>query len=175
MTRRRGAIAALVALITALLLPASANAAVGDLTCTGNFHFTFSPALTATNTTATANVGGGLVDCFSPNGSHPELKWGVRVGEGTVTRPIGTIPCAPIMTITEGAVLYWNTGQTSTFDITVNTNPLNGAITVSAYFTSGPLAGDTANAFPIILHPNLDCAINGMTALTSDLLQVFWD
>ncbi|MFC7613421.1 hypothetical protein ACFQV2_07185 [Actinokineospora soli] len=79
------------------------------------------------------------------------------------------------MTITEGAVLLWNTHEFSTFDITVNTDPTSGDITVSAYFTGGPLAGDTANAYPLVLHPNADCATRGLTALTSELLEVFWE
>ncbi|WP_436499968.1 hypothetical protein [Actinokineospora sp. HUAS TT18] len=161
------------ALLTTLFT-GTAQAAQGDLACTGNFQFNFSPALTATTTTATADVGGGLVDCFSANGTYSRLKSGVRTGVGTVSRPLGLAPCAPVMTITEGAVLTWNTGETSTFDITVNTDPTSGALTISAYFTSGPLAGDTANAYPIILHPNLDCGLHGLTQLTSDLLEVFW-
>jgi hypothetical protein len=55
------------------------------------------------------------------------------------------------MTIIEVAVLTWNTGEKSRFRITVNTDPTAGRLTVSAYFTSRPLAGDTANACPIVL------------------------
>jgi hypothetical protein len=174
---RRSVVAALVTLVATVLIPisaTSADAATGDLACTGNFQFNFDPPLTATNTTSTANVGGGLVDCVSANGHYSRLKSGVRVGYGAVSRPIGVVPCAPVMTITEGAVLVWNTGEQSTFDITVNTDPTNGMITISAVFTSGPLAGDTANAFPIVLHTNVDCALHGLTSLTSDLLEVFW-
>ncbi|MEJ2854227.1 MULTISPECIES: hypothetical protein [unclassified Saccharothrix] len=174
--RRSRAVAVLVAalLMTWTQWP-TAHAATGDLTCTGNFQFNFTPPLTATNTTSTADVGGGLVDCVSPNGQYTRLKSGVRTGTGTVTRPLGTAPCAPAMTITEGAVLTWNTGEKSKFRITVNTDPTADRLTISAYFTSGPLAGDTANAYPIVLHTNADCAVNGLTQLTSDLLQVTWE
>ena len=163
------------AALLAATAPTPAVAAPGDLTCTGNFQFEFDPPLTATTTTATATVGGGLVNCQSPNGDYTRLTSGVRVGAGTVSRPLGTAPCSPVMTITEGAVLDWNTGERSKFDITVNTDPTTGDITVSAYFTHGPLAGDTANAYPVALHPNADCATVGLTALTSELLQVFWE
>lgn len=176
MKRSPRAIAVLViALVTALIPGAVARAATGDLTCTGNFQFNFDPPLTATNTTATADVGGGLVDCVSPNGRYTRLKSGVRTGVGTVSRPLGTAPCAPVMTILECAVLTWNTGEKSKFRITVNTDPSSGRLTISAYFTSGPLVGDTANAYPIVLHTNADCAVNGLTQLTSDLLQVTWE
>lgn len=176
MTFRRSVTAALA--LGLVLVPMSvieAGAEVGDLTCTGNFDFTFDPPLTATSTTADADVGGGLVDCVSPNGNYSRLLWGVRTGHGTASRPLGTAPCAPLMTISEGAVLDWNTGEKSKFEITVNTDPTGGQPTISAYFTHGPLAGDTANAYPIVLHTNPDCAINGLSRLTSDLLQVTWE
>lgn len=166
-----------IALVSSLLgvcgLTAPAHAAVGDLTCTGNFQFDFAPALTATTTEADATVGGGLVNCQSPNGSYTRLKSGVRTGDGTATRDTGE-NCLPVMTITEKAKLVWNTGEVSKFDITVNTDPAAGRITISARFTSGPLAGDTANAYPVV-HPNADCETAGLTQLTSEALQVFWE
>jgi hypothetical protein len=166
-------IALVLALIGVCGLTAPAHADAGDLTCTGNFQFDFSPALTATSTTADATVGGGLVNCQSPNGNYTRLKSGVRTGEGTATRHTGE-NCLPIMTITENAKLTWNTGEVSKFDITVNSDPAAGRITISARFTSGPLAGDTANAYPVV-HPNGDCATAGLTQLTSEALQVFWE
>lgn len=175
--RRSSVFGAVVTLLTTVLMSVnvpSAQAAIGDLACTGNFEFTFDPPLTTTNTTADADVGGGLVDCLSLNGNYSRLQWGIRTGHGTAHRPLGLVPCAPVMTITEGAVLTWNTGEESTFEITINTNPLNGNVTISAYFTGGPLEGDTANAFPVVLHPNLDCATHGLTQLTSDFLAVIW-
>jgi hypothetical protein len=150
-----------------------AHAETGDLTCTGNFQFDFSPPLTPANTTADAAVGGGLVNCQSPNGKYPRLKSGVRTGDGTATRHFGD-QCAPVMTIVEKAELIWNTGEKSKFDITVNTDPSAGRVTISARFTSGPLAGDTANAYPVV-HPNADCAVVGLSQLTSEALQVFWE
>ncbi|SDJ15073.1 hypothetical protein SAMN05192558_110224 [Actinokineospora alba] len=172
--RRSAAVVAAALLLFPLNAP-TASAAVGDLACTGNFQFNFTPPLTSSSTTAAAEVSGGLVDCFSANGSYTRLKSGYRTGVGSVSRELGTAPCAPVMTITEGAVLYWNTGERSKFDITVNTDPSSGDLTISAYFTHGPLAGDTANAYPIVLHPNADCATNGLSSLTSDLLEVFWE
>lgn len=165
------------AIVAGLLLSIAgivpAHAAPGDLTCTGNFQFDFSPPLTATSTTADATVGGGLVNCLSSNGQYTRLKSGVRTGTGTATRSTGE-NCLPVMTIVEEAVLTWNTGAKSKFDITVNTDPTAGRVTISAYFTKGPLAGDTANAYPVV-HPNVDCATTGLTQLTSEVLQVFWE
>jgi hypothetical protein len=175
MSHRRAVAAVLAAAFLFSLNVTRAGAEVGDLTCTGNFQFTFDPPLTATNTTADAGVGGGLVDCMSPNGNWTRLTWGVRTGTGTATRDLGAAPCAPVMRISEGAVLTWNTGEKSKFEITINTDPTSGKLTISAYFTHGPLAGDIANAYPIVLHTNADCAANGLTQLTSDLLQVFWE
>lgn len=160
-------------LCTAGLTPVAAQAETGDLTCTGNFQFDFSPPLTPTSTTATATVGGGLVNCQSPNGNYTRLKSGVRTGAGTATRDAGD-NCLPVMTIVEQAVLTWNTGEKSKFDITVNTDPSAGRVTISAVFTHGPLAGDTANAYPVV-HPNADCATAGLSQLTSEALQVFWE
>lgn len=172
---KRAASVLLALLVASVLSPTPALAETGDLTCTGNFQFEFDPPLTETTTTSTATVGGGLVNCESPNGNYTRLTSGVRVGEGTVSRPLGTAPCAPVMTISEGARLFWNTDEVSKFDITVNSDPTSGEITISAYFTGGPLKGDTANAYPLLLHPNADCATGGLTSLTSELLQVFWE
>lgn len=156
-----------------VVVPVPARAETGDLTCTGNFQFDFTPPLTPANTTADATVGGGLVNCQSPNGKYTRLKSGVRTGTGTATRHFGD-QCAPVMTIVEQAVLTWNTGEKSKFDITVNTDPAAGRVTISALFTNGPLAGDTANAYPLV-HPNTDCATLGLSQLTSELLQVTWE
>lgn len=166
-------LSAVVVLTLTRLSPQVAHAETGDLTCTGNFQFDFTPPLTATSTTAEAVVGGGLVNCQSPNGRYPRLKSGVRTGRGTATRHFGD-QCAPVLTIVESAVLTWNTGEKSKFDITVNTDPSAGRMTISAKFTSGPLSGDTANAYPVV-HPNADCATVGLAQLTSEALQVFWE
>lgn len=135
-------------LAVAVVLPAPAQAETGGLTCTGNFQFDFTPPLTPANTTADATVGGGLVNCQSPNGKYTRLTSAVRTGTGTTTRHLGD-QCAPVMTITEQAVLTWNTGEKSKFDI-------------------------TANAYPVV-HPNADCAAHGLSQLTSEVLQVFWE
>jgi hypothetical protein len=171
--RRALTLAAVSVLARTALSPQVAQAETGDLTCTGNFQFDFSPPLTTTSTKADAAVGGGLVNCQSPNGKYTRLKSGVRTDTGTATRHFGD-QCAPVLTIVEKAVLTWNTGEKSKFDITVNTDPSAGRMTISAVFTSGPLAGDTAHAYPVV-HPNADCATAGLAQLTSEALQVFWE
>ena len=147
----------------------SAHAATGDLACVINFQFNFDPPLTATNTTGTATTASaGFVDCTSPNGSYPSLTSGLAQSvNADVTSSSG--PCNLIITITGDGTVAWNTGQVSHFDFTVNTDPLNGNITISADVTSGPLTGDSITAAPVVAHPNLDCALNGLKTLTADV------
>ena len=146
----------------------SAQAEAGDLACFVNFQFNFDPPLTAINSTGSTVATAGFVGCTSPNGQHADLGSAtVETTAATVTSSSG--PCNLLITIVGTGRVDWNTGATSRFSFTVNTNPLNGAITLSATINSGELKGDSINAVPVIAHPNLDCALNGLRALTAEL------
>jgi hypothetical protein len=141
---------------------------VGDLQCVVNFQFNFDPPLTATNTTGSHTANAGFVSCSSPNGHYSDLRSGNAVAtSATVTSSSG--PCNLIITISGSGKIDWNTGDTSKFTFSVNTDPSNGAITLSATVKSGPLKGDTINAVPVIAHPNVDCLLVGLRTLTAEL------
>ncbi|MFC5827209.1 hypothetical protein [Nonomuraea insulae] len=80
--------------------------------------------------------------------------------------------CNLLLSIEGSGTIDWNTGPDSQFDFAINTDPLNGTITVSATITSGPLTGDSGIAVPVLAHPNLDCALTGLRALTSEAAVV---
>jgi hypothetical protein len=88
--------------------------------------------------------------------------------KGTGEATSSPIVCNLLLTIKGVGSLVWNTDEVSEFDYTVNTNPPNGPITLSAFITSGRLAGDTITAVPLSAHPNPDCALNGLSRLTSE-------
>jgi hypothetical protein len=77
------------------------------------------------------------------------------------------VPCALLLTIEGDGRIEWNTGQVSRFDFLLNSNPLNGTLAFGATITSGPLDGDTVTPVPAEANPNLDCALAGLTQLTS--------
>jgi hypothetical protein len=157
----------LLASVFSLVSAPSAQAATGDLACTANFQIDFNPALTATQTTAQTSDTAGFADCTSLNG-HTDLKSATVQATGPATSKSG-VPCNLLLTVTGTGTVEWNTGQISGFSFTVNTNPTKGTITLSANITSGPLSRDTITAVPVIAHPNIDCAIKGLTSLTSEL------
>lgn len=143
-----------------------ARAAVGDLTCTVSLVFTFSPPLTTTRTTTSAQASAQVADCISPNGHFSSLTSGTVQANATATSQ-GGIPCNLLLTISGTGAITWNTGQTSGYSFTISTNPIQGTITVSATVTSGPMAGDVVTLLPVEVNPNLDCAVNGLSSLTS--------
>jgi hypothetical protein len=163
-------------LVTAFLLASvfsfvsahTAQAATGDLACSTNFQFNFTPALTATQTTAKATATASFTDCTSLNGHYTTLKSASVQATGSVIST-GTDPCNLLLTITGTGMITWNNQKTSHLNYKVNTNPLNGTITLSATITGGQLKGDTITALPVVAHPNLDCAKNGLSTLTSEV------
>jgi hypothetical protein len=148
-------------------LIAPASAATGDLACIVNFQFNFVPALTTTSTAAQAKATAGFVDCVSPNSRYSNLRSATVLASGRATALAG-VPCSLLLTITGTGTITWSpTGQKSGFTFTVNTDPFNGTVSLSAVVTSGPLAGDTLSAVPAEANPNSDCAVNGLRTLTS--------
>jgi hypothetical protein len=163
--------ASLAGLVTAAP-PASAT--LGDLTCFTNAAIYFSPALRAGGTSAvTATVSG--VGCVSLNGNYPDLQSFTANLSGSATAaslPIN--PCSLLLTIAAtGQTLNWNTGQQSTFNATLNTNPLAGTLSLTGTMTGGPLAGDTLLFVPVVV-PNLDCLTAGLTSLAVPVVLLTW-
>ncbi|SER25708.1 hypothetical protein [Actinokineospora terrae] len=169
---RRTVYAGVVALVIGFLVPAApAQAALVELTCNVNVQLSFSPALTATQTTAAVTGVANVVNCLSPSGNYGHLQAGtVSDATGTVTS-LGGIPCNLLATITGRATIDWApTGGHTTFDFTVNTNPLNGLVTLQTWQTSGPLAGTTSLTVAAA-NPNLGCALGGLSSITVPIGQ----
>ncbi len=153
-----------------LATAAPASATLGDLTCTLNAQLYFSPALTAGSTSATT-VSGNAVGCVSLTGQT--MTSGAVAGSGTTTAaslPIN--PCALLFSVTLTATFTWNTGQQSTLTVTFSTNPLAGTVGAFGTVTSGPLAGDTLIALPVLATPNLNCLTAGLTTLAGPLAVI---
>ncbi len=150
-----------------LATAAPASATLGDLTCAINGQLYASPALTAGSTSSvTANAS--LVGCVSTTGQT--MTSGTLVASGTVTAaslPIN--PCALLFSLPVTGTMTWNTGQQSTLAVTFSTNPLAGTVGAFGTVTSGPLAGDTLIALPVLATPNLNCLTAGLTTLAVQL------
>ncbi|MGP3979810.1 hypothetical protein [Streptomyces sp. KR80] len=173
--RQRAAVLVSVITLTAGLTAAPASAAPGDLTCTANFQHNFTPPLTATNTTAKDDATSGLVGCTSPNGNYPTLKSGLSPGTGTATA-LGGSPCSLLLRIELKSTIEWSPpgNPKSHLDVVIDTNPVDGTVAFTATVTAGPLKGDTATAVAEA-HPNPDCAVNGLSSLTSEAAQVVFN
>ncbi|MFI9006120.1 hypothetical protein ACIGNX_02645 [Actinosynnema sp. NPDC053489] len=155
--------------VTATAPPAAA--VVPDLTCDVNVQLTFAPALTATRTTASVTAVADLVNCLSPNGSHPELAGGAVTTATATATSLGGVPCNLLLTITGSATIQWSPGdEETTFDFTVRTNVLDGTVQLTTWQTSGPLAGTTSQTVGVA-NPNLDCLLNGLSGLAVPLGQ----
>ncbi|MGZ3144633.1 hypothetical protein ACVDFE_22095 [Lentzea chajnantorensis] len=148
-----------------------AHAVVPHLTCNVNVQLSFSPALTAVQTTASVTAVANLVNCLSPNGSHPELAGGaVTSATGTATS-LGGVPCSLLLTLTGSATILWSPGdEQTTFDFTVRTNVLDGTVQLTTWQTSGPLTGTTSQTVGAA-NPNLDCLLNGLSGLAVPIGQ----
>ncbi|GAA2282355.1 hypothetical protein GCM10010145_61340 [Streptomyces ruber] len=170
---RFGVLAASAALSAAgLVLPATAaHAAAGDLTCTGHGVINFDPALTGAGQTAGVTGDAAVVNCLSPNGSHPQLKNADVSAKGTAHTQNGS-PCSLLLTADLTVAFNWDNGQTSTVDATVNTDPAKGLISIGGPVVGGPLKGDTFTVVPVLANPNPDCGTKGLTSLTFDTVQV---
>ncbi|GAA2687980.1 MULTISPECIES: hypothetical protein [Actinosynnema] len=166
MTRLRKSLAATALALAALPTPqATATSSLPELTCEVAVQLNFAPPLTATSTTAHVTGVATLVNCLSPSGDHTHLKGGaVSDATGTATSLAG-VPCSLLITITGRATIVWSpaAGQT-TFDFTVNTNPLAGSVQLTTTQTSGPLTGTTSQTVGVPV-PNPTCALTGLSGL----------
>ncbi|WP_447008973.1 hypothetical protein ACRAKJ_14525 [Saccharothrix sp. DSM 118769] len=142
-----------------------ATAAVADLTCTINVQLSFSPALTAVQTTASVVAVASLSNCTSPNGSHPQLAGGVATPVTGTATSLGGVPCNLLLTLTGSGIIEWSPGdEQTTFDFTVRTNVLDGTVQLTTWQTGGTLAGTTSQTVGAA-NPNLDCPLNGLSGL----------
>lgn len=154
---------------------APAQAATGDLTCPFAGQVNFTPALTATNTTAKASLRIAVFNCISLNGTHSDLTSATWTASGTVTAAPGLNPCSLLLKfVVTGPVIWSPADEQSTFTGTFNTNPSAGPITIKADVTKGVLAGDTASA-ALLPIPNVDCLVNGLSGLTAVTGLVFFN
>jgi hypothetical protein len=151
-----------------------AHAATGDLTCTIDFQINFSPALTATNTSAKVSLTAGLVGCMSPNGVFPDLRSATAIGSGSAASGSGGNPCSLLLNIQLKASTTWSpTGQHSKASFTINTNAPAGTVTLRGVVTSGVLAGDSFTPVAIVITPNPDCAVKGLISLIGENQVIF--
>ncbi|TJZ58689.1 hypothetical protein FCH28_00435 [Streptomyces piniterrae] len=164
--RRVGALASGVLLCAGLAMPAAtpAVADTGDLTCSGSADLNFSPSLTPGGT-ADVSGSGHLSNCSSLTGRQLTSASIEPAGVATAAEA----PCSALFSVDGTGTFVWNDGTTSEFDFTINTDPLNGLPAFSAEVTSGPLAGDTITAAPLVATVNLDCATKGLTTFSTTL------
>jgi hypothetical protein len=152
---------------------APAHAATGDLVCLASGTVTFNPALTLTNTTSNVTASTLLKNCASPNGMHTDLKNAIAASSGSATSAGGINPCSLLLDVKATGAFTWQpSGQKSNFEDAVVTNPSDGTIHINGRVTSGPLNGDPVTIAPIVGHPNLDCAVNGLKSLTFEAAVV---
>ncbi|GAA3001247.1 hypothetical protein [Actinokineospora diospyrosa] len=169
--RRWSAAIFALALLAPVAVAVPAQAALVELTCNVNVQLAFSPALTATQSTAQVTGVASVVNCLSPSGNFSQLQAGtVSDATGTITS-LGGVPCNLLATITGRATIDWSLGGGRTaFDFTVNTNPLNGLVTLMTTQTSGPLVGTTSQTVGVA-NPNLGCALGGLSSLSVPIGQ----
>ncbi|MBM7774429.1 hypothetical protein JOD54_004633 [Actinokineospora baliensis] len=164
--RRWRAVVFAVVLLSPVAVAAPAQAALVELTCNVNVQLSFSPALTATQTSAKLTGVASVVNCLSPSGNYNQLQAG-SVSDATGTAvSLGGVPCNLLATFTGRATIDWSpNGGHTTFDFTVNTNPLNGLVTLMTTQASGPLTGTTSQTVGVA-NPNLGCALGGLSSLS---------
>jgi hypothetical protein len=169
----RTAVAALLAVFATLAVtagPAHADP-IADLVCDANFQLNFDPPLRTLAAPQAVDVLGqaGLTACTALSGSGTGLLSAtVSAAEGS-----GTAVC-PLFTVTGSGEFEWNTGQTSGFDFAVNLNPAvsDPPLGLAAEITSGPLAGDTVTAVPVVVTIQGNCltGVDSIGALFTGLL-----
>jgi hypothetical protein len=164
-----------VASLAGVVTAPPSSAALGDLACPVNAAIYFSPALTAGHTSAVTVTASG-VGCLSLNGTHSSLRsFTANVSATATAASFPLNPCSLVLTLpVSGATFNWNTGQQSTLNATLNTNPFAGTLSINGTTTGGQLAGDTLLFIPVVIHPNLDCLTAGLTSLTTEISLLTW-
>jgi len=163
----------LLALALAALGAAPAHAATPDLTCSfGSAYLTFGAPLQAGQTTDFAGYAN-VTGCTSGDG-YSNLTGGPAEFFGTVTAAPGINPCSVILDLKFTGDIYWPNGQTTALAGTFSTNPADQPLGIGVKVTSGPLAGDTASALPVVV-PNLDCLLVGLSSLSAPLFIVSFE
>ncbi|MGA5135412.1 hypothetical protein ACPCTO_37225 [Streptomyces olivoreticuli] len=145
----------------------------GDLICAAGFELVFAPWL-APGGAATVTTMASLNGCASPNGRHPDLRFGVTEAGGEATgRPVDTRRCSGLQAASGTGIITWSPVKSrSRFAWKVSVSPVNGAITFSATITHGMLKGDTIMAGPVTARAKAPRPSAGLESLTSELAVV---
>lgn len=147
--------------------------ATGDLIGTAGFELVFAPRLApghAAVVTATAELKG----CASPNGRHPDLRFGVIQADGEAKGRAVEARWGSSLQAADGTgTITWSPVMArSHFMWKVSASPVNGAITFSATITQGMLKGDTVMAGPVMARITAPCPGAGLQSLTSETVVV---
>ncbi|MGA5135561.1 hypothetical protein ACPCTO_38165 [Streptomyces olivoreticuli] len=145
----------------------------GDLICTAGFALVFAPLLRPGGT-ATVTAKADLKGCASPNGRHPELRFGVFEASGEAkAHPVSAGPCSGLQTADGTGTITWSPVTAhSQFLWKATASAVNGAITLSATITSGKLKGGTIVAGPVSTRVKPGRPSAGLESLTSELTVV---
>jgi hypothetical protein len=152
-----------------VVAPVPALGTLGDLACTASAQANFTPPPSGGGA-VDVDITGSLANCASLDGQWSNLRSGVITGTGQATAQSG-VPCSLLLTITGTATITWSPpgSPDSQIDIRFNTNPLAGTVTITVTVTEGPLTGDALVPIIVQVSPNLDCAITGLTTLSTAL------
>jgi len=160
----------LLTLAFALLGAAPAHAATPDLTCTfGSAYLSLDSPLQA-GQSAYFQGYANLTGCTSSDG-YSNLTQAPVAFSGIATAAPGTNPCALILDLKFTGGIYWPDGEITGLAGSLSTNPADPPLGLSLKPTSGPLAGDTAAALPVVV-PNLNCLLAGLNSLSAPLFIV---
>lgn len=128
-----------------------------DLACIASFQFDFSPKLN--DNTVSSQTTAALTNCFSPNGSRPDLLSAVLFADRGHASATG---CSPLPIAIDGVgSILWNDASSSEFTFRVNTNPLASAFGLEAHIVGGTYAGHKITALPLLILQDGVCGVNG--------------
>ncbi|GAA0397015.1 hypothetical protein GCM10010357_17680 [Streptomyces luteireticuli] len=178
MARRLGIWAGSAALLAAAAVtgPAAgrAQAATGDLSCSGQFKMTFAPGLKPGGSSAISVVAS-LGNCTSANGKYTNLTSATGSGTGSATaNGSGPGPCGLLFRGTGTGTIKWAGAGVpdSTISFTVNTDPSTGAVTFKCVITGGTLNGDGDVVAPVITSTTCSTG-NGMGTMGANIAVSF--